>query len=150
MRPRAKSYQQDKADVLMAVTKNPIATLREIEKLTGIRRSSVNKHLRNLQDEGLVNRDGIRRGRRTPAQRMSQHGYQSEETCEKKSKAASANRAGDAFRTHTSKSKRNVEQERIDMVVRMVKEKEAAGIITDSVNVFDDHRVRRVLGRRTG
>lgn len=58
--------------------------------------------------------------------------------------------AGNAFRTNANNKTRATEQERIDMVVAEVKRKEAEGFVSTGVNMFFEHRVRRVIGRKAG
>ncbi len=138
--------------VLAAYRSNPSASLAELVKLTGYSQTAVYYHLNNLNKEGVISRENRPRGgyMRTD-KRLPQTGYQSEETRAKKAEGARKNLASFRDKTHTSKNKkRTTEEERIEEVVRMAKEKEAAGILTDGVNVFQDHRVRRVLGRKAG
>lgn len=134
-RPRTSSGQLSELSqlVLQAHRDNPSATLNELAKATGYSRTAVYYHLNNLQQQGIV----------IPVRR---------ERASKKNfvKVQKPRPAGDAFRPNAVHKVRAGEQERIEMVVRMAKEKEAAGIIDTGVNIFFDHRVRRVLGRKAG
>jgi biotin operon repressor len=125
--------------VMDAYQENPNATLNELAKATGYSRTAVYYHLSNLKEQGIV--IPVRRERAAKSNYVK---------AEKKKVNKSFNAAGDAFRTTTTNKARSVEQERIELVVRMAKEKEAAGNIATGVNMFFDHRVRRVFGRKAG
>lgn len=125
--------------VLDAYRDNPSASLNELAKATGYSRTAVYYHLNNLQAQGVVIR--VRRER---ASKNSAGQPRAKKTVNK------SFNAGNAFRTNAVNKTRKSEQERIDMVVQMVKEKEAKGIIDTGVNIFFDRRVRRVIGRKAG
>jgi biotin operon repressor len=135
---RPKSMSNLSQIVLDAYRANPSASLNELAKATGYSRTSVYYHLDNLQKQGIVIR--VRRERAAKNDSVA---------VEKKKVNISFN-AGDAFRPNAVSKVRESEQKRIDMVVKMVEEKEANGIISTGVNIFFDRRVRRVLGRKAG
>lgn len=116
--------------VLKAHQANPNATLNELAKATGYSRTAVCYHLKNLQNHGLVIR--VRRERAS------------------KKAAKPKTNAGNAFRTNSTNRVRTDEQKRIDMVVEAAQRKEAEGVVPAGVNMSFDHRIRRVLGRKTG
>lgn len=119
--------------VLDAYRDNPSASLNELAKATGYSRTAVYYHLNNLQAQGVVIR--VRR------ERAAKKGVKA---------ATPKTNAGNAFRTNSTNNVRTDEQKRIDMVVKEAQRKEAEGIVPAGVNMFFDHRVRRVLGRKTG
>jgi biotin operon repressor len=125
--------------VLSAFRADPTASLDQLVKICGYSRTTIYYHLSNLRNEGIIIRENRPRGQYV-------RGVQKPKAAKPQKKSS----AGDAFRPNSSKPKKLDEQARIEMVVRMAKEKEAAGIMTDGVNIFQDHRVRRVLGRKTG
>lgn len=119
--------------VLEAHRNNPSATLNELAEAVGYSRTAVYYHLNNLQKQGIVIR--VRR------ERASKKNFV---------KTPRPTNAGNAFRPNAISTPRANEQEGIEAVVKMVKEQESQGIFNTSVNIFSDHRVRRVLGRKAG
>jgi hypothetical protein len=124
--------------VLSAFRADPDASLDQLVKICGYSKTAIYYHLNNLQNEGIINRENRPRGQYVRVQKP------------KVVKAQKKISAGNAFRQNSSKPIKADEMARIEMVVRMAREKEAAGIMTDGVNIFQDHRVRRVLGRKAG
>lgn len=126
--------------VLDAYRANPDASLDELIKAVGYSRTAVYYHLSNLKREGVITRENKPRGRYVRVAKPK---------TEKAAKAITTN-AGNAFRPNATNKKRTTEQQRIDMVVEDAKAKEAAGVIDSGVNIFHEHRVHRVLGRKAG
>ena len=118
--------------VLKAHQANPKASLNELAQATGYSRTAVYYHLKNLQKHGVV--IYVRR----------------ERASKKAANEPKVKNAGDAFRPRSTNKARTAEQKRIDMVVEAAQRKEAEGVVPAGVNMFFDHRIRRVLGRKTG
>ncbi len=125
--------------VLTAYRDNPSASLNELAAATGYSRTAVYYHLKNLQEQGVVIRVQRERAEKKPRNQSA-----------KGRRVNKSSNAGNAFRTNANNKTRATEQERINMVVAEAKRKEAEGIVPTGVNMFFDHRVQRVFGRKTG
>lgn len=121
--------------VLDAYRSNPAASLQELVAKVGYSRTAVYYHLSNLKNEGVITRENKPRGRYVRVAKVAK---------------SIATNAGNAFRPNATNKKRTTEQKRIDMVVETAKAKEAAGVIDSGVNIFYEHRIHRVLGRKAG
>lgn len=125
--------------VLTAYRDNPRASLNELAAATGYSRTAVYYHLKNLQEQGVVIRVRRERAEKKPRNQSA-----------KGKRVNKSFNAGNAFRRNANNATRATEQERINMVVEEAKRKEAEGIVPTGVNMFFDHRVQRVFGRKTG
>lgn len=131
--------------VLQAFRENPGASLDELVTTVGYSKTAVYYHLSNLKNEGLIIRENRPRGVYVRVAKPKEIKAKAP-----KKKVNEAFNAGNAFRPNAVNKTRSSEQKRIDLVVQMAKEKEAQGIVDTGVNIFFDHRVRRVLGRKAG
>lgn len=128
---RPKGLNELSQIILKAHQANPNATLNELAAATGYSRTAVYYHLNNLQKQGVVL-------------------YVRRERVRKSATQPKTKNAGNALRTNSAKKVRTAEQKRIDMVVKEAQRKEAEGVVPAGVNMFFDHRIRRVLGRKAG
>lgn len=131
--------------VLEAHRNNPSATLNELAEATGYSRTAVYYHLNNLQAQGVV--ICVRRERAAKQPKEQSRKQTSKKTAKKVNESFNA---GNAFHTNSTNSVRDAEQKRIDKVVEDAERNEASGVVPAGANIFFDHRVRRVLGRKAG
>lgn len=107
--------------VLRAYRNNPSGSLREITKAAKLSQTTVYYHLNVLEDEGILTRNHYCR---RPAGGIDK----------KKSKAGKIGRGGNAFEPKKTKKKDTGLDERIELVVRMAREREKQG---ESGNAHD-------------
>lgn len=131
--------------VLSAFRNDPTASIDELVKAVGYSKTAVYYHLSNLINEGIITRENRPRG---VYPRVAKAAKPKAEKIVKAPKPTT--NAGNAYRTNSTNRVRTDEQKRIDMVVEAAQRKEAEGIVPAGVNMFFDHRVHRVLGRKTG
>ena len=84
----------NRLSILQAYRRNPDASLRELVQTVGIPLTTVNHHLNNLENEGVITRSDKRRG---PKSASGQRKWVSPETIEKKRQGAANGRSANVF-----------------------------------------------------
>lgn len=133
-------------NVLRAYRNHPNASLLELAKASGLSRTTVYYHMNILESEGVLTRNH-QVGK--PAGTISKNRYNSQATRLKKAEAGRRGKGSDAL--HPKKSKKDIGlHERIDLVVKMAKEKEQRGNAMNSRDVLTHSPVRMSGAMKVG